>query len=62
MKKQIFNINDKVKIINSWDDKLFNKIGVIIQCFYNTNEYLIEFNSLGRAILHETEFIIFNEN
>lgn len=57
MKTQIFNIGDEVKVINSWDDKLFDKIGNIIQVFNHTNEYLVEFPSLGRAILDETEIV-----
>lgn len=56
-----FEIGDEVRVINSWDEKLYDRIGSINKCFNNTNEYLVVFPQFGMSILHESELILFNK-
>ena len=54
-----FDIGDMVRVINSWDDLLYNKIGTVKEKY--GNDYLVVFDSLGMKILYESELVLFNK-
>ena len=54
-----FDIGDKVRVINSWDELLYDKIGTVTQKY--GNDYLVVFDELGMKILYESELILFNK-
>lgn len=54
-----FDIGDKVRVINSWDELLYDKIGTVTQKY--GNDYLVVFDELGMKILYESELILFSK-
>jgi hypothetical protein len=54
-----FDVGDKVRVINSLDSLLYDKIGTIKQKY--GNDYLVVFEELGMKILYESELILFSK-
>ena len=59
--KNKFEIGDEVRVVNSWDEKLYDRVGTVNKYFDHTDEYLVVFPQLGMSILHETELVLFNK-